>query len=205
MDYRRISETAGAKNWQRALDLIEDEYSDNTAEFQDLLDLMLERGLDVNAKDDRSKSLLGWACACSGSAETTGYVKSLLRAGADSNTRSENTGFSVLHFAASYGRPALVEELLIFGADPNAVVEMEGAWTNGLRAVELNTGAWSDEIFNLLIEYGTDLDREIQGKTLVQRFPEIQTLPAYVAKMEAINIQAAISDLPIRRTKQRVM
>jgi len=59
-------------------------------------------------------------------ADNTEEAKKLIQKGADANTRTTPTGWSVLHYAARNGNVEIVQALLNAGADPNYSGTMEG-------------------------------------------------------------------------------
>ena len=86
------------------------------------LDLLLDRGADVNARDADKAEVLEYAI----SGEKQGLVMKLLAKGA--NTRSKNKyGRSVLHCAVEYGDLLLFYLLVEYGADPTEEDKEGGA------------------------------------------------------------------------------
>jgi len=59
-------------------------------------------------------------------ADNTEEAKRLIGKGADANSRTSPTGWSVLHYAARNGDVEIVQLLLTSGADPNYSGTMEG-------------------------------------------------------------------------------
>jgi ankyrin repeat protein len=59
-------------------------------------------------------------------ADNTEEAKKLIQKGADANSRTSPTGWSVLHYAARNGNVEVVQALLGAGADPNYSGTMEG-------------------------------------------------------------------------------
>jgi len=59
-------------------------------------------------------------------ADNTEEAKKLIQKGADANSRTTPTGWSVLHYAARNGNVEVVQALLNAGADPNYSGTMEG-------------------------------------------------------------------------------
>lgn len=59
-------------------------------------------------------------------ADNTEEAKKLIQKGADANSRTTPTGWSVLHYAARNGNVEIVQALLNAGADPNFSGTMEG-------------------------------------------------------------------------------
>jgi len=59
-------------------------------------------------------------------ADNTEEAKKLIQKGADANSRTTPSGWSVLHYAARNGNVEMVQALLSAGADPNYSGTMEG-------------------------------------------------------------------------------
>jgi len=59
-------------------------------------------------------------------ADNTEEAKKLIQKGADANSRTTPSGWSVLHYAARNGNIEIVQALLSAGADPNYSGTMEG-------------------------------------------------------------------------------
>ena len=141
---------------------------------------IMDRGIDVNAKNRWGRTLMHWA-ASTGLADVASYLieagasvderdsgaetplhsasrngqvnvaRLLIARGADVNAQTEK-GSTPLYLAAAWGHPALVEDLVRKGAHVNAKTRNE--WT------PLHSAAFSghEEVARILIEKGADLD-----------------------------------------------
>jgi len=98
--------------------------------------LLLERGADLMAKDEKGRTALHLAAA----AGRTKVVEFLLSRGAEIDAR-DSQGRTPLMLAASRGRKQTVKLLLDKGADPNAVDQ------EGNRPLELARG---EEVMEML-------------------------------------------------------
>lgn len=85
------------------------------AQYQQIMEALLEHGADVNGADDEGRTALHYA-VWRLEKET---VSRLLESGADVNA-VDNIGQTALHWAASYGHSEIVMTLLSNGADVNA-------------------------------------------------------------------------------------
>jgi len=85
-----------------------------------LVRLLVDRGLDVDARDDYQDTPL----VDSASRSTREALAVLVEAGADVNARGSN-GRTALHYAAAAGRSDVVELLLKAGADPQ-IADLRG-------------------------------------------------------------------------------
>jgi ankyrin repeat protein len=84
--------------------------------LQYAVELLVQHGADVNAKDNRNRTPLIWA---SQSGHVQVVVEFLVH-GADIETK-DNMGSTALHFACSRGHVTVVQALLSSGADIFAV------------------------------------------------------------------------------------
>ena len=112
--------------------------------------LLLEKGADLEAKDDYGRTLLWWAAEY-------GYevvVKLLLEKGADLETK-DNHDQTPLWWAAQHGHEAVVKLLLKSGADLEAKDKKYGR-TPLWRAAEYGREA----VVKLLLEKGADLEAQ---------------------------------------------
>lgn len=118
---------------------------------------MLERGADVNAKDNEGETALRLAVTSG----KTDVVKLLIEKGADVNAISEDVlfGGTALMLAAVFGNMNMVQTLLDNGADVNAEDK------NGITA--LMNAAFNGYlgIVRVLIERGADVNSNEYGRT----------------------------------------
>ena len=126
----------------------------------DLVASLLERGADVNSKDERGRTPLVAGCR-SGSTE---LVKLLIEHGADVNIRNVITTnvITPLGMALHEGHEEVAALLIEHGADVNALggEGKEGEFT--ASATPLMTAAWKglQHATKLLLERGAEVDKE---------------------------------------------
>jgi len=113
---------------------------------------LLNRGADVNARDQSGEHILGWA-ARGGSFET---LQLLLNQGADVNARHAVTNSTALIVAAFYSQKQSVRLLLVRGANPDV-----RNW-NGHTALMLAAGGGHLEIVKELL--ASRADKSISDK-----------------------------------------
>jgi ankyrin repeat protein len=112
----------------------------------DNLQLLIEKGADVNAKNRRSSTPLHWAI------HDEAKVKLLLASGANVNAR-QGQGRTPLFLAAMLGNGVSTMSLLLTrGADPNL------ASLNGQTPLMLTSARGYIEGMQLLIENGADVN-----------------------------------------------
>ncbi|KAI0439190.1 ankyrin repeat-containing domain protein [Xylaria telfairii] len=125
---------------------------------EDLLQRLLERGADIDEKDEMSYTLLvhairsgrtplAWATSCG----TTRIVRSLLDKGGVANVVDKN-GATPLHFATKRGQTTMVELLLARGGNTNA------ADNNGETPLHLAIEQRYMEIVRLLLEHSAQVN-----------------------------------------------
>lgn len=101
------------ENGQELYNAIEANYPD----FQAIAKLLENPNIDVNWKDEHGTNALIEA-----SWDYSTLVRQLLNSGADVNTKTD-TGQTALMQASWWGKPEVVRDLLIAGADPLIVSE----------------------------------------------------------------------------------
>jgi ankyrin repeat protein len=133
--------------------LFEAVMSGNLAEVKRLV---IDCGIDPNAREDDKSATPLHAAAESGSPEV---VEFLLEHGADLNAR-DKYGDTPLHYAAAFGHPETVRLLLERGTDPNI--------RNKYGATPLHYAVWfcNVDAARVLLDYGADPTiRDKDGRT----------------------------------------
>lgn len=131
--------------------LIEKVFAQDTRGLAELID----RGVDVNARDDGSGSTALMLACLYGFTDMAGL---LIRGGADPNIQANN-GMTAL-MAASQTSVELVELLLEGGADIHIrSADGSGAFTRSIMGVM--NGAVGMEVPELLLARGSDVDEEL--------------------------------------------
>ena len=87
--------------------------------YRAIVELLLDKGVDINAKSKDGRTPLHLAIAFDRSSGAVEMLKLLIASGADVNTRDKQ-GETPLHTAASAGNKDIVEALIGAGADVNA-------------------------------------------------------------------------------------
>lgn len=102
----------------------------------DIVDLLIERGAEVNQAAQNSMKVA--AIHAAASARQTGIIAKLLAHGADPNLR-QHGGWTALHAAAANGTEDMVRWLLAHGADP-AIRTEEGLLPKDLAITKGHPG-----------------------------------------------------------------
>ncbi len=135
-------------------------------EADDMVQVLLRHGADVNAVDKDFESAL-FRASCCGRIET---IKALVSNGADLNCTARD-GVSSLYIAAVECHYGVVEYLLDNGADPN-LEDDEGCTPLMIAIREQNV-----EIANLLLSRGADINVKLcDGNSLLHFAVEIESL-----------------------------
>lgn len=123
--------------------------------------LLLDRGADVNLRDDFQNTPLGRACYVAG--QDPALVERLIEQGADVNSQGYN-GLTPLHYAALRGDVAIARLLLDRGADPDAFDTYTGAiGPAGVSGTALQVAINyhpQEEMARLLVGRGAKLGRK---------------------------------------------
>ena len=120
------------------------------------VNVLVAKGVNVNAKDDTGKTALLWVAPARDNPE---MVRALIALGADVNVR-DNDGETALMIAASQDNPGIVEALLAAG------VGIDAANNDGRTALMAAAFRANIEIVKTLLAKGADLKlKDKQGKT----------------------------------------
>ncbi|KAJ7319384.1 hypothetical protein DFH08DRAFT_1086266 [Mycena albidolilacea] len=114
----------------------------------EIVRLLLEKGIDFNAKDGKGRTALEVACT----EDHTDVVRLLLESGADTNAKGAFLG-TALQAASWVGNKEVVGLLLAHGADINAQGKYFGS------ALQAASSHGNTEITRILLERGADSNR----------------------------------------------
>ena len=124
----------------------------------EIVQRLIEAGLDVNDRDTGGYTPLHWACQF----RFVEVVRLLLKAGADVNVKNtDRTGYQTpLHLACLFQNAQIVRLLLDAGEDPCA--RNEGEWTalDYVRKFTLATNPMREEILDLFRQYAPEVVME---------------------------------------------
>lgn len=121
-----------------------------------VIQLLLNRGADIEAKGPFDTTPLHWAAANPNPA----IARVLLDHGADTEVRRRDTGETPLHRAALEGNSAVIGELLDYGADIEAQTDQE--WT----PLHVATLSENPAAIRALLDHGADIEaRDNSGTT----------------------------------------
>ena len=119
----------------------------------DIINILLEKGADINAKDNYGRTPLMHAIQYGCSEEV---IKILLEKGADINAK-DNYGWTPLMYAIQYGcSEEVIKILLEKGADINA--KDNYGWTPLMHAIHECECECSKEVIKILLEKGADIN-----------------------------------------------
>jgi ankyrin repeat protein len=116
---------------------------------QEMCELLIQLGADVNAKNDNSKTSLMLA-AFYGNLN----IVMILRQNDASYEIKDRSGMVAIHYAVDGGDPTTLEWMISDGADVNAKDDVNH-WTPLLRAASVNSTA---DIARILIRYNAKVD-----------------------------------------------
>ena len=120
------------------------------------IQLAIEQGADVNAKNEYGQTALMWAASSENNLEV---AKLLLQAGADANAKN-NEGQTALMVAAFYGNSGIAQALLQARADVNARER------SGITSLMTAAFYGHSDIVKLLLQAGASVNlKDNQGKT----------------------------------------
>ena len=118
-----------------------------------LLELLLSHGSNINSKDYRGRTLLGMAFKLDYSFDFyyRDFVKYYLEHGGDKFAVDDETGRTILHFAASHRFVSTIDDLLEHGLD------LEARDKNGETPLHRAAGYGSEEMIQHLVNRGADV------------------------------------------------
>lgn len=115
---------------------------------------LIADGLDVNKRDDEGDTLLVFTLANN---TDLNMAKILLDAGADVNAPSQRDGMTPLLVATSMANEVQKQTIRIYG-DPDSIHQSRIVGDNILEKIQEQM-LYANDIANLLIEYGADVNR----------------------------------------------
>jgi ankyrin repeat protein len=118
----------------------------------DTVDILMEYGADVNAKDSEGDSALFWATW-----QDVSTIQALIRHGVPFNAQKDGPTF--LMYAAQHNNVPIAKWLLDHGVDPN----VKGTWAKGVQTTPLQTAAsdGTEDVAKLLLERGAKVTNEM--------------------------------------------
>ena len=118
-----------------------------------LLELLISHGSNINSKDYRGRTLLGMAFKLDYSFDFyyRDFVKYYLEHGGDKFAVDDETGRTILHFAASHRFVSTIDDLLEHGLD------LEARDKNGETPLHRAAGYGSEEMIQHLVNRGADV------------------------------------------------
>jgi len=128
---------------------------------------LIERGADVNARDDNGNTPLH----CAGSSET---LLLLLQHGADVNARSK-WNETPLYWAVVNRDKEQVKLLLQYGADPS--IKITDGPDTGKTVFDIITGPDNSEIADILHQYGSRSGQRLHGEDSAEPNPAKELPP----------------------------
>jgi ankyrin repeat protein len=134
-------------------------------ECREIVEILLQRGADVNASDKCGRTALCFTAVRSHlSEDRDGNVKGeiaklLLSRGANVNAQTKN-GVTTLHAAAQKGCVKVIEALLEYNADVNSTVETDR------KLLHIAAEYGHLEVVKVLLKFGTNIDsKDEDGRT----------------------------------------
>lgn len=136
-----------------------EENTDRSVKLEQIVQLLIDAGADVNARNEFSHSPLHLACATANPNPV--FVRALLAAGADMNLKThlqdlEDELVKPIHYAVNAGHADIVRVLLDAGAG------IEFRTSTRLRPLDLAVLHRRSDIVQMLVEAGADL-RDLVG------------------------------------------
>ena len=131
----------------------------HAAANKETAELLIDKGADINAKDDTGGTPLFWA-ALEGNEEV---AELLIRQGADVNAAGPK-GWTALHWAVAMAQKKSVELLIGEGADVNAKDVIYGTPLDNVgRFYDTATKAKEADLANLLRKHGAKTKKELEA------------------------------------------
>lgn len=152
-----------------------------------VIQLLLNRGADIEAKGPFATTPLHWAAAN----QNPAVIRILLDRGANTEVQRKDSGETPLHRAARKGNSAAIRALLEYGAESN--VESQYGWAPLHRAAEVSPE--NPEAIRALLEHGADIEAQTDQGWTPLHVATLRGNPAAILTLldHGANIEAEVS------------